>query len=206
LLDTNNAIYDPFDGSFLGSLVAPDHNVQPEEHGKLNDVAAKNEELWSHLSRVLELQNQISRMHLDMEEIGMNVSDPKGKGKGTRSRATSVSRVVIDDAEGEEGIGGTFDEEAERNKAREEQFSNLSGQFRGKKEAINGIMTKACCTHLPHNVCLYLNHSLMLCPRRSLSSTPFKCRRLTFHPPDIIRFLPLTLRLKQLYSLMRVLV
>ncbi|KAJ7103364.1 hypothetical protein B0H15DRAFT_208975 [Mycena belliarum] len=140
VLDTN-AIYDPFDASFIGSLVTPDENLQPEENGKLND-SAKNEELWSHLSRVLELQNQISVMHLDMEGIGLNASDPKGKGKGTRSRATSVTRVVIDDVEGEEGIGGKRDEEAERNKAREEQFLNLSGQFRGKKKAINSIMSK----------------------------------------------------------------
>ncbi|KAF7347698.1 hypothetical protein MVEN_01527000 [Mycena venus] len=140
-LDNNNAIYDPFDGTYLGTLVAPDHNVQPEEGGKLNDdVAAKSEELWSHLSTVLEIQNQLSRMHLDMEEIGLN--DPKGKGKGTRSRATSVSRVVIDDIEADEGIGGKRDEEAERNKAREEQFLNLAGQFRGKKEAITAIMIK----------------------------------------------------------------
>ncbi|KAJ6519983.1 hypothetical protein C8R45DRAFT_953468 [Mycena sanguinolenta] len=137
LLDTSNAISDPFDGSFLGSIVAPDHNTQPEEGGKASDIAAKNEELWSHLSSVLELQNQISRMHLDMEEIGLN-ADPKGRGKGTRSRATSVSRVVIDDVEGDEGIGGKRDEEAER----EEQFSNLAGQFRGKKEAITAIMSK----------------------------------------------------------------
>ncbi|KAJ7446492.1 hypothetical protein B0H11DRAFT_382181 [Mycena galericulata] len=138
----NNAVYDPFDGSFVGFLISPDPNVQPEEQGKLHDVAAKNEALWSHLSRVLDLQNQISRLHLDMEEIGTNASDPKGKGRGTRSRAASVSQVVIDDAEGEEGIGGKRDEEAERNKAREEQFLKLAGQFRGKKEAINGIMTK----------------------------------------------------------------
>ncbi|KAJ7225359.1 hypothetical protein GGX14DRAFT_420149 [Mycena pura] len=138
----NSSVYDPFDGSFLGNLVTPDQNVQPEDVGSLNDVVAKNDELWSNLSRVLELQSQISRMHLDMEEVGLNASDPKGKGKGTRSRATSVSRVVIDDAEGEEGIGGKRDEEAETNKAREEQFSKLSGQFRGKKEAINEIMLK----------------------------------------------------------------
>ncbi|KAJ6503371.1 hypothetical protein C8R47DRAFT_1105850 [Mycena vitilis] len=81
-------------------------------------------------------------MHLDMEEIGLNAGDSKGKGKGTRSRAASVSRVVIDDAEGDEGIGGKRDEEAERSKAREEQFSKLHGQFRGKKEAIDGIMVK----------------------------------------------------------------
>ncbi|KAJ7727812.1 hypothetical protein DFH07DRAFT_851476 [Mycena maculata] len=139
---TNTAVYDPFTGSLLGNLVTPDQNVQPEEPGKLNEAVPKNEELWSHLSRVLELQNQISRLHLDMEEIGTNAGDPKGKGKGTRSRATSVSRFVIDDAEGEEGIGGKRDEEAERTKAREEQFSKLAGQFRGKKEAINGIMSK----------------------------------------------------------------
>ncbi|KAJ7706016.1 SGNH hydrolase-type esterase domain-containing protein [Mycena rosella] len=137
----NKTIYDPFDGSVIGTLVAPDPNVIPEEHGKLTDTA-RNEELWSHLSRVLELQNQISRMHLDLEGIGMDARDPKGKGKGTRSRATSVTRVVIDDVEGEEGIGGKRDEEAEQNKAREEQFSNLSGQFRGKREAINGIMSE----------------------------------------------------------------
>ncbi|KAF8216055.1 hypothetical protein K438DRAFT_2008280 [Mycena galopus ATCC 62051] len=141
VLDTSTAIYDPFDGTFIGSTVAADHNVQPEDSGgKLTDVAAKNEELWSHLSTVLDLQNQISGMHLEMEEIGN--ADPKGKGKGTRSRATSVSRVVIDDVEGDEGIGGKRDEEAERNKAREEQFSNLASQFRGKKEAINAIMVK----------------------------------------------------------------
>ncbi|KAJ6621203.1 hypothetical protein B0H10DRAFT_2019194 [Mycena sp. CBHHK59/15] len=141
-IDSANSVYDPFDGSFLGFLVPPDQNVLPEGHGKSNYAAAKNEELWSHLSRVLELQNQISHMHLDMEEIGMNASDTKGKGKGTRSRAASVSRVVSDDIEGEEGIGGKRDEEAERNKAREEQFAKLSGQFRGRKEAIDGIMTK----------------------------------------------------------------
>jgi hypothetical protein len=157
-LDTSDSIYDPFDGQKIGSILAPDHNVQPEEGGRLNDVAAKNEELWSHLSRVLELQNQISRMHLDMEEIGPN-ADPKGQGKGTRSRAASVSRVVIDD-EGDEGIGGKRDEEAERNKAREEQFSNLAGQFRGKKEAITAIMTKVNWSPTWVRVALISHHQL----------------------------------------------
>lgn len=94
---------------------------------------------------------------------GMNPNDPKGKGKGTRSRATSVSRVVIDDVEGDEGIGGKRDEEAERNKAREEQFSKLAGQFRGKKEAINAIMNKVgsiLCTVLGADLS---NNSLILC-------------------------------------------
>ncbi|KAJ7170041.1 hypothetical protein C8R46DRAFT_852421, partial [Mycena filopes] len=135
-----DAIYDPFDGSIVGTLHPQDYNVHPED-GKLSEVAAKNEELWTSLSRILELQTQISRMHLDMEDIGMN-ADAKGKGKGTRSRATSVSRVVVDDVEGDEGIGGKRDEEAEKNKAMEQQFDNLTAQLRGKKEAINLIMNK----------------------------------------------------------------
>ncbi|KAJ7786485.1 hypothetical protein B0H16DRAFT_1490631 [Mycena metata] len=130
--DTHNAVYDPFDGTFIGTLLPHDLNLS---------VGAKNEELWTSLSRVLELQNQISRMHLEMEDIGMN-AEGKGKGKGTRSRATSVSRVVIDDVEGDEGIGGKRDEEAEKNKAMELQFETLAAQFRNKKEAINGIMGK----------------------------------------------------------------
>ncbi|KAJ7631050.1 hypothetical protein FB45DRAFT_917302 [Roridomyces roridus] len=139
-LDSNTAVYDPFDGSFLGSTLAPDRNVQPEEEGNSDPVTVKNEELWSHLSGILDLQNQISRMHMEMEEIGMT-GDSRPKGKG-RSRAASVSHIVIEDMEGDGGIGLTRDEEAEKNKAREEQFSKLANQFRGKKEAINGIMAK----------------------------------------------------------------
>ncbi|KAK7064097.1 hypothetical protein R3P38DRAFT_2822394 [Favolaschia claudopus] len=141
MLNARNSVYDPWDGALLGSLVAPDHNVQPEDHSKLNDNATKNEELWSHLSTVLDLQTQISQMHLELEEVGAN-AESKGKGKGTRSRAASVSRVIIDDAEGDEGVGGARDEEAERDKAREEQFSNLASQFRGKKEAMTAIMDR----------------------------------------------------------------
>ncbi|KAF7307095.1 hypothetical protein MIND_00502800 [Mycena indigotica] len=127
-------IYDPLDGSILGTVVSPDSNLQPDEIGKSNAA------MWSHLSQVMDLQNQISRMHLDMEEVGM-ATEAKTKGK-TRSRATSISRVIVEDVEGEERIGGTRDEEAERNRLREEQFAKLSGQFHGKKQAINEIMTK----------------------------------------------------------------
>ncbi|KAJ7070033.1 hypothetical protein C8F01DRAFT_1246183 [Mycena amicta] len=73
-----------------------------------------------------------------MEEVGL--TDSKAARGKTRSRATSVSRVIIeDDVEGEDG---RHDEEAERSKAREEQFLKLSGQFRGRKQAIDEIMTK----------------------------------------------------------------
>ncbi|KAJ7293737.1 hypothetical protein C8J57DRAFT_1491104 [Mycena rebaudengoi] len=138
VVDPSNSLQDPFDGSFLGTLIAPDQNVQPEE--QMSEVAAKNEELWSHLSRVLELQNQISSMHLDMENIRTNTNDAKGK--SSRARAASASRVVSDDVEGEEGMEEKTDEETERNRVREQQFSKLSGQFQGRREAIKEIMTK----------------------------------------------------------------
>nr|GAT48463.1 predicted protein [Mycena chlorophos] len=121
-------LYDPFDGQLLGTL----SSSEADDSGKSNNA------MWSHLSRVMELQNQISRLHLDLEEVGTGT---ESKGKKSRSRATSISRVVMEDV-GEEGVDGTRDEEAELSRAREEQFAKLSGQFRGKKQAINDIMTK----------------------------------------------------------------
>ncbi|KAF7320478.1 hypothetical protein MKEN_00832700 [Mycena kentingensis (nom. inval.)] len=94
--EAGTAVYEPFDGSLLGTLQPPDQNTQPDEVGTSNS----NSELWTHLSAVMDLQLQISRMHLEMEEVGL--TDSKAKGK-SRSRATSVSRVVIDDVGGRGG-------------------------------------------------------------------------------------------------------
>jgi hypothetical protein len=127
----------------------------------MSEVAAKNEELWSHLSRVLELQNQISSMHLDMENIRTNTNDAKGK--SSRARAASASRVVSDDVEGEEGMEEKTDEETERNRVREQQFSKLSGQFQGRREAIKEIMTKVLITL--HSTRMLTSYSSIPCRR-----------------------------------------
>jgi len=135
-----NTIYDPFDGSVFGNLVSPNRYIVPEAHVTLTEAASKNEELWSHLSRILELQSQIATMHGEMEGIGTKQGDGKGKGKSSRSRAPSTSRPIGDEAE--EAVGVERDEEAEKNRAREEEFAKLTEQFQGRKESINEIMSK----------------------------------------------------------------
>ncbi|KAF9056101.1 hypothetical protein BJ165DRAFT_1398843 [Panaeolus papilionaceus] len=86
---------DPYDGSVLGSLMPhlPEHE---DEHGDdLHTMAlagagvpgarAPSELVWSHLSRVLDLQNDISRLHMRMENIGTGkdgTSAKKGGKKG----------------------------------------------------------------------------------------------------------------------------
>ncbi|KAF9454128.1 hypothetical protein P691DRAFT_798395 [Macrolepiota fuliginosa MF-IS2] len=139
-------LYDPFDGSPLGIVVPVEING-----GNMPTQAdsSSNEELWTHLSRVLDLQNQIARMHVDMEGVGPG-KQADGKGKGplgntpkatafTRLRTTSTGSVPGADIGDEEGVG-VADEEAGKLKAREREFKKLATQFEGRKEAINEMM------------------------------------------------------------------
>ncbi|KAK7058411.1 hypothetical protein VNI00_002045 [Paramarasmius palmivorus] len=155
-LDT---LIDPFNGAVLGKLVLPDPNftVEPMPSG---EEFERNEELWSHLSRVLDLQSEIARLHMDMEGIGSK-GDSKGKkNKGktsprlgrTRDTGEGMHKVtgtttLLDDPEhvGEDegvDVGAEADEEERKNREREEEFARLADQFEGRKEGINDIMTK----------------------------------------------------------------
>jgi archaellum component FlaC len=141
-------LYDPFDGSPLG-IIAPVRREGEDMSASAN--GSSNEELWSHLTRVLDLQNQIARMHVDMEGVGLG-KQAEGKGKGPlgnssrtsgfiRPRTMSTSSVPGGDIGDEEGVG-VVDEEAEKLKAREREFKKLATQFEGRKEAINDMMNK----------------------------------------------------------------
>ncbi|TFK36973.1 hypothetical protein BDQ12DRAFT_686176 [Crucibulum laeve] len=117
--------------------------------------------MWAHLSRVLDLQSQIARMHVDMEGIGLGKpGDTKGKGKGKNGigmgkppgregpkmrprQASTLSQFEADgEHEGDEEGVGMADEEAEKNKAREDEFAKLADQFEGRKESIADIMNR----------------------------------------------------------------
>ncbi|KAE9398457.1 hypothetical protein BT96DRAFT_994805 [Gymnopus androsaceus JB14] len=143
-------VRDPFDGSNLGTLVLPDPNFYPEAHKPLSDAASRNEEIWSHLSTVLDLQSQIAGLHLEMEGIG--TKSDHGKGKGNRSanaikrppvRAASGTAELLD-LEHDEGVGVGEDEDEEQKKdrEREEDFARLADQFEGRKESVSNIMSK----------------------------------------------------------------
>ena len=144
-------LYDPFDGSPLGLLAAESRGRQSQQ-GRLKD-----DDLWVHLSRVLDLQNQVAKMHLEMESVRPNDGKGKAAGRGQSSRRTAKGEagggnhsdkvadgidVRIEDAhEGdEEGVEVEGDEEAERKKAREAEFAGLADHFEGRNESINAIM------------------------------------------------------------------
>lgn len=74
-----------------------------------------------------------------------NLSIPPGS--NTRDRTLSTASTVSSsggDPEGDEANVDVPSEEAEKNRAREEEFASLAQQFEGRKEAINDIMGKVC--------------------------------------------------------------
>jgi hypothetical protein len=74
-----------------------------------------------------------------------NLSNPPVS--NTRERTLSTASTISSsggDPEGDEANVDVPSEEAEKNKAREEEFASLAQQFEGRKEAINDIMGKVC--------------------------------------------------------------
>jgi len=149
-------LYDPFDGSPLG-IIVPTEPAERGGEGMPANNATSHDEMWSHLSRVLDLQHQIARMHVDLEGVALG-KQPDGKGKGShggssratgfpRPRTASASSVTGGDIEDEEAVGAV-DEEAEKLRAREREFRKLATQFQGRKQAIDAMMDKVGCSTL----------------------------------------------------------
>lgn len=192
-------LLDPFDGTCLGTLVPhsqdsvtqPDHSLpsqinmsSPDGPNQSINAAIPSELVWSHLNNILDLQSQISKMHIEMESIGsadmknkkyafshkpaLSSASTTGIGSGTKrtvpedifvppgknTRERALSTVSISSSPGEpEGDEGNMDvpsEEAEKDKAREEEFALLAHQFEGRKQAIDDIMSKVCKFHYCH--------------------------------------------------------
>lgn len=179
-------LLDPFDGNVLGVLVphqeqgSANEDMSPSQVNLstnrdanviTNNTDTRSEAVWAHLSRILDLQGQLSKMHLEMEDIGTGkAADSKRKkqkqrdegapespnpgldpedpfvppGLEPRKRAMSTgSRGSSNgDADGDEEGVNMPSEEAEKDRIREEEFAKLATQFEGRKEAINDIMGK----------------------------------------------------------------
>lgn len=188
-------LLDPFNGTSLGILLphSQDSEIQPDllhpvpsqvnlpspEVGPNQNAntAIPSELVWSHLTNIMDLQSQISKKHLEMENIGhvdvkskkhifphkTTLSNASTTGSGakrtvpedlstppgssTRERTLSTASTISSsngDPEGDEANVDVPSEEAEKNRAREEEFASLGHQFEGRKEAINDIMGKVC--------------------------------------------------------------
>ena len=143
-------LFEPFDGSPLG-IIVPVESVGHEGESMPANSESSHDEMWSHLSRVLDLQHQIARMHVELEGVALG-KQPDGKGKSSlgnslratgfpRPRTASASSVTGGDIEDEETVGAV-DDEAEKLRAREREFKKLATQFQGRKEAIDAMMVK----------------------------------------------------------------
>ncbi|KAM6498559.1 hypothetical protein JOM56_006507 [Amanita muscaria] len=144
---------DPYDGTTLGIMIfTTDPSANPQTSGDHNDANTnehcRNEELWTQLSRITDLQTEIARMHLDME--GISVGKGKGKMGERKNRRQRKSGEGIRHSQSDGGLEeydveggmGMDDEETEQNRARQEEFTKLADQFEGRKESIDDIMTK----------------------------------------------------------------
>ncbi|PBL00583.1 hypothetical protein ARMGADRAFT_1159901 [Armillaria gallica] len=141
---------DPYDGSVVGQVVPADPLLHLDMRIPYYDPKT-DELLWSHLSKVLELQSEIAALHLGMEVIGTKQGDQaKGKGRANKNDTwegkEDKEKHDADDA-GEVGeyervdVSSEADEE-KQNREREAEFAKLSHQFEGRKEGILEVMSK----------------------------------------------------------------
>lgn len=159
-------IQDPFTGAPLGLLAAG-------SEAKTNLFSLRHQDMWTHLSNVLELQGEIAKLHIDMEGITSGgLSGGQGKGSGSSNqrskmswdldngKALNIRRDTLPSKAGETGpdgdgedmdVGVEEDEEATKKKAREEEFANLASKFEGRKAKVDAIMDKVGRYHLGLN-------------------------------------------------------
>jgi hypothetical protein len=133
LSPTSEALYDPFTGAHIGDLLTDEQDPS----------ANTEQELWTHLSKILKLQSDIADMHVQMEGIGLKKPGPAPKqsktGSVNRRPSTSGGREWGSGI-ADEGVDEEADEEAENKRKREEEFSRLNDKFTGRRDAIDGIM------------------------------------------------------------------
>jgi len=119
---TSDFLIDPFDGSNLGVL-APQAQGQgydsqnpsqinlatnPESGPSLNANPAGTEAVWSQLSRVLDLQSEISKMHLEMETIGLSkggTGTGAGDWKKSKRKQWKGQHMTVPDSLGAPDLG-----------------------------------------------------------------------------------------------------
>ncbi|KAG1885484.1 hypothetical protein F4604DRAFT_1676043 [Suillus subluteus] len=160
------------ENSFFSSESLPNHEpakemmYEPSTGQRLHDYvptpvrSGTDDELWSHLSHILELQSEISKMHVDMENVGLRtarghnapvVPEREGKASTTRSetrknrtRSDTLGEEEGDDESDEvtEGEDSDDNDEVFGKRKREEQFTRLAERFADRKVSMDAVMNK----------------------------------------------------------------
>jgi len=122
-LPSSEVLMDPFDGSVLGVLLPQGQGSDSQNPSQvnlsntplenaatgMNANPAGSEAVWSQLSRVLDIQGEISKMHLDMETIGLNRTGTGSDNlKRKKSHSTRHHRATTENVgpSGREDISG----------------------------------------------------------------------------------------------------
>jgi hypothetical protein len=112
--------------------------INPESDGgdgeSRSPVKVKEDELWSHLSKILDLQSEIAHLHVEMEGVGAKNNEGRRHGK---RRADQEWDARDEDAE-----------DADADEVRDEEFAALADRFTGRRAAIDGIMGKVSFTSI----------------------------------------------------------
>jgi hypothetical protein len=163
------------ENSLFTSESLPNHEpakeimYEPSTGQKLSDYvptpvrSGADDELWSHLSHILELQSEISKMHVDMENVGLRtarghngpaVPERGGKAGTTRNergknrrRSDTLGEEDGDDDESDEATEGEDSDDNDEvfgKRTREEEFTRLAERFAEKKVSIDAVMDKVC--------------------------------------------------------------
>jgi hypothetical protein len=145
---TKEVMYEPATGQKLSDFVPT-----PMRSGA-------DDELWSQLSHILELQSEISKMHVDMENVGLRtarghngpaVPERGGKAGTTRNergknrrRSDTLGEEEDDDESDEmtEGEDSDDNDEVFGKRTREGEFTRLAERFAEKKVSIDAVMNK----------------------------------------------------------------
>ncbi|KAG2155576.1 hypothetical protein DEU56DRAFT_314453 [Suillus clintonianus] len=114
--------------------------------------------LWSHLSHILELQSEIAKMHVDMENVrtARGRDGPVGPERGSkadttrsgtgkdRRRSETLGEEEDDDESDEvtEGEDSDDHDEGFGKKKREEEFTRLAERFAERNGSIDAVMNK----------------------------------------------------------------
>lgn len=106
--------YDPFTGQSIGNYT-------------LGEFPESENDLWSHLGKIRNLQCEIAVMHAQME------------GLGTSERSLRTEQSMGDE--------DTMNLEEDVKEAKAEEFRRLANRFSGRKEAIDAIMAKVSSLH-----------------------------------------------------------
>ncbi|KAI1793819.1 hypothetical protein LXA43DRAFT_1119974 [Ganoderma leucocontextum] len=137
---THEQLIDPFSGNVVGIMV-PKKNTA-ERDAIASQFDQRRDELWARFSSIRELQSEVASLHVQMEGIGLNDMRGGKRAAGVGARMHADAIPVVEEWDEPDGAADAVEEQ--RKRARDAEFTNLAETFKGRREAIDAIMNKAC--------------------------------------------------------------